>query len=398
MSTDFLRRSWAEIDLDALRQNYINIRAAISPGAKLCTVVKADAYGHGALRFSAELQALGTEFFGVSNLEEALQIRNSGIVLPILILGYTPVEYAPVLAEADISQCIYSTEYAKELSLNAAKHQLTVKVHIKVDTGMGRLGFAPQQGQSCVNEIAEVCALPGLDCTGIFTHFAVSDEGEDGQKYTMSQYGLFTELVKELAARDIAFDICHCANSGGIMDYPQTHMDLVRAGIILYGLYPSNKIRNRIPLTPVLSLKSVVSHVKTVKEGSSVSYGRIFTADHELRIATVPIGYADGYPRIMGQRRAEVLIHGQRCKISGRVCMDQLMVDISHLGEVNIGDTVTLIGRDGDEIILADEVAAVEESINYEVVCDIGKRVPRVYIKNGRVESVLNQLLPETNK
>ena len=394
---EILRRTWAEIDLDALAYDYQQVRSHTNPKAKVCCVIKADAYGHGAPRIAREFESLGADWFAVSNLEEALQLRLSGVTRPILVLGYTPADEARALAEHGISQCVYSTEYARELSDCAQKSGVTVKIHVKIDTGMSRLGFYFQdinRDEATVQEVKAVCRLPGLYPEGIFTHFAVSDEGSAGDIFTMRQFGCFKEMIESLIREGIRFEVRHCANSAAVFDHPLSHLDMVRAGIVIYGLYPSGEVRNRPNLTPVLSLKSVVSHVKTLQKGATVSYGRDFQADREIKVATVPIGYADGYPRVLSPGGAQVLIHGKRCRILGRICMDQLMADVSEVENVRLGDVVTLIGRDGGETILADELAACEHSINYEVVCGISKRVPRVYLKDGKVESVSNQIVP----
>ena len=390
---EILRRTWAEIDLDALARDFAAVRQAANPNAKVCCVVKADAYGHGAVRMAQEFEALGADWFAVSNLEEALQLRLGGISQPMLVLGYTPPEEAASLAKHAISQCVYSLDYAKELSHCAVEAGVTVKIHVKIDTGMSRLGFYYQdisRDEATVQEVKAACTLPGLYPEGIFTHFAVSDEGKAGDAFTMRQFGCFKEMIESLLREDVSFEVRHCANSAAVFDYPLSHLDMVRAGIVIYGA-----LRNRPELTPVLSLKSVVSHVKTVLPGATISYGRKFTAEKEMRVATVPVGYADGYPRILSAKGAQVLIGGKRCPILGRVCMDQLMADVTALPQVKVGDLVTLIGRDGEEEITADELAALEGSINYEVVCGLSKRVPRVYLKNGRVDSIYNALLGE---
>ena len=393
---ELLRRTWAEIDLDALAQNFREVRKAADPKAMVCCVVKADAYGHGAVRVAREFASLGADWFAVSNLEEALQLRRAGIETPVLVLGYTPADKAGTLSRENISQCVYSLEYARDLSRFAREVGVKVNIHLKIDTGMSRLGFYYQdisRDEAAVEEVKEACSLPGLIPQGIFTHFAVSDEGQAGDAFTMRQFGCLKEMIESLARAGVTFPVRHCANSAGVFDYPLSHLDMVRAGIVLYGLYPSGELRSRPALKPALALKSVVSHVKTLLPGATVSYGRKFTAQHEMRVATVPVGYADGYPRLLSPGGAEVLIRGKRCPILGRICMDQLMADVTALDQVRVGDTVTLIGRDGEEEITADELAEKEGTINYEVVCALSKRVPRVYVKNGKVDSIYDALL-----
>ena len=393
---ELLRRTWAEIDLDALAQNFREVRKAADPKAMVCCVVKADAYGHGAVRVAREFASLGADWFAVSNLEEALQLRQAGIETPVLVLGYTPADKAGTLSRENISQCVYSLEYARDLSRFAQEAGVEVNIHLKIDTGMSRLGFYYQdisRDEAAVEEVKEACSLPGLVPQGIFTHFAVSDEGQAGDAFTMRQFGCLKEMIESLARAGVTFPVRHCANSAGVFDYPLSHLDMVRAGIVIYGLAPSGALRSRPALKPALALKSVVSHVKTLLPGATVSYGRKFTAQHEMRVATVPVGYADGYPRLLSPGGAEVLIGGKRCPILGRICMDQLMADVTALDQVRVGDTVTLIGRDGEEEITADELAEKEGTINYEVVCALSKRVPRVYVKNGKVDSIYDALL-----
>ncbi|WP_099205607.1 alanine racemase [Scatolibacter rhodanostii] len=396
--TEVLKRTWAEINLDALAFNYNQIRNTLKPNVKLCSVIKADAYGHGAVQIAQELQALGTDYFAVSNLEEALQIRLSGIQTPILILGYTPALHASTLSLYHITQCVYSHDYAVALSEKAAKEGVIVTVHLKIDTGMNRIGFhlTDSISEEEIEALSAICRLPSLNWEGIFTHFAVSDEGKNGEEFTRKQALRFQATVQALDTHGHHFTIRHCANSAAILDYPEMHFDMVRAGIIHYGLYPSSKLKNHQEFHPTLALKSTVSNVKMIDSGDTVSYGRVFTAEKAMKIITVPIGYADGYPRILSAKGAEVLVGGKRCKIVGRICMDQLMADASNLDEVTICDEVTLIGCDGNEKISADELANYQESINYEVICDIGKRVPRVYYKDGKIVSVINQVLPQT--
>lgn len=394
---EILRRTWAEIDLNALANNFRLVRQAAHPKSKVCCVVKADGYGHGALRLTRALQSLGADWFAVSNLEEALQLRLAGVSTPVLVLGFTPPEEAASLARESISQCVYSTRYAQALSRHAQQAGVQVKTHVKIDTGMSRLGFYFQdinRDEAAVAQVKEACTLPGLIPEGIFTHFAVADEGPAGDAFTMRQFGCFKEMVEALQGEGLRFSLRHCANSAALFDYPLSHMDMVRAGVVLYGLSPSGQMRAEPALEPVLSLRSVVSHVKTVQPGATLSYGRKYAAESEMCIATVPVGYADGYPRLLSEGGAQVLIRGQRCPVLGRICMDQLMADVTALGQIPIGERVTLIGRDGEDAITAGEVAGWEGTIHYEVVCALSKRVPRVYLKDGRVDSIYNQLLP----
>lgn len=383
---DYFRRTWAEIDLDTVKHNYNVIRSCIADGVKLCCVVKADAYGHGSKELAALYEKLGADFFAVSNLEEAIELRRMSITLPILILGYTPAAYAKTLANNNITQAIVSSDYARELAAGARELGVTVNVHLKIDTGMSRIGIMCQTDDSqALTEALSVIALKGLNVTGMFTHFAVSDEKEEGRAYTENQIARFKGLADELKKRGVVGDdfICHCSNSAAIMDYPQAHMDMVRAGIILYGLAPSEKLKGQIDLRPAMSIKSVIAHIKTIGKGTTISYGRTFTAEREMRIATVPIGYADGYIRSFG-KEAYMIVGGKRAKVVGRICMDQCMIDITDIDSVKVGDTVTVIGGG----VSMDDAANWAGTINYEVACLVGKRVPRVYIQNSEVTSV----------
>ena len=398
---EFLKRTWAEIDLNAIGENFQNIKSTLKPGVKTCCVIKADAYGHGAVVLAKEYEALGADWFAVSNIEEALQLRQNGITgTPILILGYTPPTLAGVLAEHHISQTVLSYQYACELSSYAQKCGEDVKIHIKVDTGMSRIGFVlhePDPQNPVIREMELACRLPRLLPEGIFTHFAAADEGEDGAAFSEKQFACFTCAVKALEKKGIRFELRHCANSAAVADYPEFQLDMVRMGIILYGLQPSGQIQHRIPLRPAMELKSVISLLKDLQPGNSISYGRIYTTDKVTRIATVPIGYADGYPRRFSNK-AYMLVHGKPAPIVGRVCMDQLMLDVSGIMEAKEGDTVTVFGRDGERFLPVDELAKLNDTIHYEMVCLVGKRVPRVYMRNGKPCVVLNVLtssLPE---
>lgn len=384
--TDFIKRSWAEINLDCAIHNYNEIRNRTSGSAKLCCVVKADGYGHGAVTLSRLYEKLGADWFAVSNIEEAMQLRDAGISRPILILGYTPADCAHMLAQNDISQAVYSLEYAEALSKSAEKSGVKVKIHLKLDTGMSRIGLLCQSEEECdeaVEEGVKICSMPAFEPEGVFTHFAVSDEGDMGKEFTKRQFDCFMRTVSDMEKRGISFKIRHCANSGAIEDYPQTHLDMVRAGIILYGLSPSCKVQNPMNLKPVMEVKSAVSHVKSVPAGATVSYGRTFETREKTDLATLPIGYADGYVRSIA-KEGWVLLHGKQANIRGRICMDQMMVDIGGIDDVKIGDVAVVFGRT-ENAPTADDVARWIGTINYEVTCIVGKRVARVYIKDNKI-------------
>ena len=390
---DFMwERTWAQVDLSAVEQNYRTIRGALPAGVKLCCVVKANAYGHGASKLAPLYQRLGADWFAVSNIEEALQLRRCGITRPVLILGYTPVSCAALLAREDFSQCVYSAEYGRLLSQQAQEAGVTIKIHVKLDTGMGRLGFqVPGDEEDSVAGAAMVCRLPGLVPEGIFTHFASADEGVAGDDFSNRQVDLFVSALNQLQAEGITFAIRHCANSAALSDHPECRLDMVRAGIVLYGLQPSGELRQPLPLTPAMSLKSVVSHVKTVAPGATVSYGRTFVAQREMKIATVPMGYADGFWRQNSTAKVTLTLRGRQAPILGRVCMDQLMLDVTHIPEVAIGDEVTVFGT--NPAPTAEEVAAANGTIGYEVVCAVGERVPRLYVENGQTVDLLDNLM-----
>ena len=388
------KRFWAEIDMNAAEKNFNLIKSKLSPSTKLCCVVKANAYGHGAVYLSKLYENLGADFFAVSNIEEAMQLRNNGIKMPILILGYTPTSCASILAENNISQSVFSYSYAKELSASARADGVNVKIHIKLDSGMGRIGFdSIHDTYKTVETIADVCTMEGLVREGIFTHFALADDGIDGAEFTRIQYERFTDITNKLASKNIEFEIKHCANSATTFEYPEYHLDMVRVGIVLYGVAPSNKVRGCEELTPVMSLKSVISMIKEIEQGDTVSYGCTFKADKKTKIATAPVGYADGFWRSNAQNGTQMLIRGQRVNIVGRVCMDQLMLDVTDVKGVREGDYITLIGTDKDETITADELAKNNGTIGYEMICSIGERVPRFYIKDHDIVFVKDNIV-----
>lgn len=394
---NFFKRTWAEINLDAIRHNYTEIKKSLNPNTKICCVVKADGYGHGASFVAKELESIGAEWFAVSNLEEAIQLRRSGIEGNMLILGYTPPQEAARLHEMNISQTVFSYEYGKELAEHAVAAGVQVKIHIKVDTGMSRIGFlyqVPERDAAVIDEIEDVCHMKGLYPEGIFTHFSVSDEGEPGDFFTENQFEDFMGAIGMLKRRGIDFKLRHCSNSGAILDYPDMQLDMVRPGIILYGLLPSNCMRRPLNLIPAMELKTVISMIKTVEENTSVSYGRCFVTQRKTRLATVPIGYADGYPRLLHDH-ADMLVCGKRARVVGRVCMDQLMLDVTDIPEAEVGMTVTIFGKDGENTITVDELASFNSTIHYEMVCLVGKRVPRIYLRHGEQVGQLNYICPE---
>lgn len=375
------RRTWAEIDLDKAKRNFMSVREAVGDSVKICCVIKANAYGHGAVRMAAFYEQMGADYLAVSNIEEALQLREKNIKTPLLILGYTPEECAGVLSVYNITQTVYSYEYGQRLAKVAEELDVKVKIHIKIDTGMGRIGFLCRGGESDELALAaEICKEKSLVPEGIFTHFAVADENADGDAFTAEQMDHFFRALRYFEERGIKFDIRHAANSAAIFDHPECHLDMVRAGIVLYGLKPSEKMRGLPKLSPVMALKSVVSHIKEVSTGETVSYGRTFFANRNTTVATVPIGYADGLWRVNGMSDGYMLVNGKYAPIIGRICMDQLMLDVSEI-DCEVGDVVTVFGA--DTICSADAIARRNGTINYEIICAIGERVPRAFIENG---------------
>lgn len=391
---NMVKRTWAEISLNAIEHNYNVIRNKVADDTKVCCVIKADGYGHGAVELSQVYEKLGADFFAVSNIDEGIEIRKSGSKLPIVILGYTPVSEAENLAAYDISQAVFSLEYAKELSEKCVEEDCICKMHIKVDSGMSRIGFMCQEfprDEYSIEEICEACCLPNLEVEGLFTHFCVSDEDAEGREFTNKQYENFIHVRDSLKKRGVDISVVHCSNSGAIEDYPETCCDMVRAGIILYGLAPSSKLADRLDLVPAMTLKTVVAFVKEVQKGATISYGRTFTADRKMKIATVPIGYADGFIR-QNAKDGYMMVNGKKAKIVGRICMDQTMLDVTDIEDVKTGDEVVVFGTGENGEPTADSLAENTGTINYETVCLVGKRVPRIYIKDGKIENVMYKL------
>lgn len=383
MKMEKYQRVYAQVDLDAILTNMRNMKNNIHPETKMIGVIKADGYGHGSVPIARELEKEPYMFgFATATVEEAVILRKSGSKLPILILGYTFPYCYETLAEMDIRPTVFKSDMLKQLSETAKRLSKTIKIHIKVDTGMSRIGIRPDEdGLSFVKEAMNT---EGIEIEGLFTHFARADEKDkSAANEQLRKYKEFVERIEtELG---IIIPIKHCSNSAGILELPEANLDVVRAGITLYGLWPSEEVsKETLPLLPALSMFSHIVYIKELEKGSAVSYGGTYVADSNRRVATIPVGYADGYPRGLSGK-GYVLIHGKKAPILGRVCMDQFMVDITDIPEAKEGDLITLIGKEGDEAITVEDLGDLSGRFNYELVCDIGKRVPRVYIKDGKI-------------
>ncbi len=379
----YLKRAWAEISLDAIEHNYTAYKNAIGGDKEIMCVVKADCYGHCDKAIAPFLEKeLGVKRFAVSNIEEARRVRESGVMGDILILGYTPPEVAKELCELNIIQAITEPSYAKELCRFIPDGK-KLSVHIAIDTGMTRIGLHCDSIDDIVSGILEISSLQKLAAQGIFTHLSVADSDDEGDiEYTKAQISRLMDVKASLIEKGVKMPCVHYLNSAGGIYHDGSGSDLARLGIILYGLMPNASLPLPFSPEPALTLKARVAQVKGIKKGEFVSYGRTFMADADMELATVAIGYADGYPRALSGK-GELLINGKRAKIIGRVCMDQLMCDVTGL-DAKAGDVVTLIGSDGDEKITADEIASLCNTIGYEIVCGISKRVPRVILRHGK--------------
>ncbi len=380
MEESILRRTWAEVDLDALAHNYRQARRMIGPGVRYLGVVKADAYGHGAVQVGRKLEALGADYLAVSSLDEARELRHGGISMPILILGHTPPEMVPELIRHRITQTVSARAKAEEYSAAAAACGGTLRVHIKVDTGMSRLGFLVRGDHfdGGVEAIAASCRLPHLEAEGIFTHFAAADEDDPGSEaYTRGQFGVFQRVLAALEARGQTFAIRHCANSGALARYPEMYLDMVRPGIALYG---AGADAQRLDLRPVMTLKSCVSTIKIFDPDTDISYGRTYRTREKTRVGVLPIGYADGLFRGLSGRMSVWTEEGP-APVLGRICMDMTMVNLTGLSQVHVGDAVELFGQRQRVDVLAEILG----TIPYELTCAVSKRVPRLYLENGQV-------------
>lgn len=377
----------ARIDLDAIEYNIEKMKENLPEDTKLIVVAKADCYGHGALQTTSLLSLKEYVWgFAVATLDEAIVLRRGGITKPILVLGCIfPEQWVDAL-ENNIRITVYTEELTKVLSDLAVKIGRKAYVHVKLDTGMGRIGFTP--GKEGADKIEEISKLPNLVMEGLYTHFSKADEGD--KSYTMKQMEAYTWMKEELAGRGITFSYYHCCNSAGIIDLKGAGQNLSRAGISTYGMYPSEEVhKENVDLKPALELISHVAFVKWVDEGEMISYGGTYVTKRRTKIATIPVGYGDGYPRSLSNK-GYMLIHGKKAPIIGRVCMDQCMVDVTEIEDVKFGDEVVLVGRDGDEYLSVETLSRLSDRFNYEFVCLMGKRIPREYIRRGEVQEQMD--------
>ncbi len=390
---------YARIDLDAVENNILALRKLTHENVKFMAVVKADAYGHGAVRVAQQAVKTGATWLGVARFHEAEELRKKGVKVPILIFGFTHPLLAEKIADLDLTPTIYSVEMAEDLSSQAFKKGVKIKAHLKIDTGMGRVGMLPDSrrmpaksggnstsssqktafsNQKSIKEIKKIISLSNFELEGIYTHFAAADHRD--KSYAEYQLKVFNLLLNDLKKEKIEFNICHAANSAAIIDLPESHFDMVRAGIAMYGLYPSSEVeKTKVNLKPAMEIRSVITSVKKVQKGFKVSYGMTYETDKKTIIASVPIGYADGFSRLLSST-GYMLVRGMRAPIAGRVCMDQTLIDVGHIPDVKQGDEVVIMGSQKDETISADEIASLTETINYEIVSSLTSRVPKIFI------------------
>lgn len=377
----------ADIDLDAIRMNIMTMKSLIPKDKKLLAVIKANAYGHGAVEIANALGDL-SDYYGVACLDEAIELRNAGVRKPILILGMTDESLFEQLIDMEITQTIFTLEQALVMSAMAVRKAKTAKIHIKLDTGMNRIGF-PCNEES-IQAIVEITKLQNLNVEGIFTHYYKADCID--KTSAMGQLAKYTDMISRLQKLGVSFEIRHISNSAGIMEMPNEMYDMVRSGISTYGLYPSEEMdKEACILHPAMTFKSHIVHVKSVPAGETVGYGGTYTLPCEKKIATVGVGYADGYPRALSNQ-GRMLLHGQYVPIVGRVCMDQTMIDVSGIADVAVGDEVVLFGKQGENFISVEEIAEMSASFNYETVCDVNRRVPRIFYREGLVVGTKNYL------
>lgn len=389
-----LKRTWAEVSLDNLEHNYRAIKNHIPEGCRFLGVMKADAYGHGAVPLSHALCELGAEYLAVSNLEEAIQLRRGGVRAPMLILGYTPASFADTMVFMDITQEVHSLEYAKELDTALAGTNYILNVHLKLDTGMTRIGFFAYDHERTLPELLEVCGLPHLHVEGVFTHFCVADsKAPEDEAFTRTQYARFTAMLDALAAHGIRPELRHCASSGATILYPELALDMVRPGIATYGHAPSEDAEGILDLRPLMTVRTTVAQLREIPAGTSISYGRTYTAERDMRVAVLPIGYADGLLRSLSGK-VSFRIQGRMARSVGRICMDMCMVDVSEIPGIRVGDEAALFGYDTDGTLLpCERIAQQAGTISYEILCGISKRIPRIYMQDGREQEILQYIV-----
>ena len=389
-----LKRTWAEISLDNLEHNYRALRAHIPQGCKFLGVIKADAYGHGAVPVSGTLSELGCEYLAVSNLEEAVQLRRGGIRTPILILGYTPPEYADTMVFMDLTQEIHSLDYARALEERLRGTNYILNVHLKLDTGMGRIGFLAYGEHSELPQLAAFSQLTHLRVEGAFTHFSAADSRrEDDERYTELQYARFCDALAELDSYGLHPALRHCANSAVTILHPEYSLDMVRGGIALYGCAPDVDCEGLLDLRPVMTLRTTIAQIRDVAAGTPISYGRTFTAPRDLRMAVLPIGYADGLSRGLSGK-VSFRLRGQDVPVIGRICMDMCMVDITSVPDAKVGDELTLFGYDEDGArVPVERLAEASGTISYEILCTLSKRIARLYYSGGRQSEILQYIV-----
>ena len=382
------RPVWVEINLDNLEKNFKGIRSIVNENAMIMAVVKANGYGHGSVELAKMYKKLGADRLAVSILTEAIELRKAGIEGPIMLLSYTPHGQMGMVIDYDIIQGIYSYEDAAALSEIAVDKNKTAKIHLKIDSGMGRIGFLPNE--ESIDNIVKISKLPNIEIEGIFTHFAKADE--TNKSFTEIQYERYNWVLEKLKEKDIQIRIKHVSNSAAIIDLPEYNLDMVRPGILLYGYYPSEEVnKDKLPLSPAMTLKAKISNIKTLSENTGISYGHLYSTTKESIIATIPIGYADGYSRSM-TGKGFVYIKGKRVPIVGKICMDQMMIDVSDLDNVQIGDEVILFGTGNKNYPQVEEVATLLGTLNYEIICMISRRVPRVYIRGNEIVNIIDYL------
>mgnify|MGYP000853794334 FL=1 len=381
------RPTYAVIDMDAYYNNVRNIKKLVGD-TKVCAVVKGNAYGHGSRMMAPVAIEAGASYLAVAFMDEAMELRNAGITAPILILGWTPPEQMEQAVKNNITLTVFDYDTVFNLNEIASSLRKTAKVHIKLDTGMGRLGYTDKN--TAINDIERMEMLGNVEIEGLFTHFAVSDIAD--KSYTKMQFERFMDVVDGLSNKGIEIPIKHVSNSAAILDLPEMNLDMVRPGILTCGYYPSEEVRHILDIKPSLSFKSTVAYVKSLPAGCSISYGRVFTTKRDSIIATIPVGYADGFTRLLSGK-AKVIINGEFADVAGRICMDQCMADVTDMGGVSAGDEVVLLGTQGDKKINANDIGNAIGSLHGEILCGISRRVPRIYIREGKIINTTNYLL-----